>query len=48
VRITWTALAAYGLNAEADVSRSWLHATGLSPSGLDLAALERESGALAA
>lgn len=47
VRITWAALATYALNAEASVSRSWLAATGLSPSGLDLAALEQESRSLA-
>jgi hypothetical protein len=46
--LTWPALARYGLNAEATLSRSWLDATGRSPDGLDLDALEKESRALAA
>lgn len=42
VRITWRALPVYALNAEATVSRSWLDTSGLSPAGLDMAALVRE------
>jgi hypothetical protein len=38
----------YALNAEATVSRSWLNTMGISPPGLDLTALERESRALVA
>jgi len=45
--VTWGAVARYGLNAEAAVSRSWLDTTGLSPPGLDLAALAAEACALA-
>lgn len=45
--IPWSAVARYAVNAEASVSRSWLDATGHSPTGLDLAALQRESLSLA-
>lgn len=48
VRIPWDAVARYGLNAEGAVTRSWLDATGRSPGGLDLDALERISRSLAA
>jgi hypothetical protein len=41
-------VARYAINAEAMVSRSWLDTMGTSPAGLDLAALERQSAALAA
>jgi hypothetical protein len=42
-------VAKYGLNAMAVVSRSWLSGpNGISPANLDLAALERDSAALAA
>ncbi len=37
----------YAINAEAMVSRSWIDTLGVSPAGLDLAALARESAALA-
>ena len=46
--LPWSAVARYAIGAEAAVSRSWLDATGLSPTGLDLDALERESRALVA
>ena len=46
--ITWEAVARYAIHAEATISRSWLDATGLSPAGLDLAALQREGAALIA
>ncbi len=38
----------YAINAEATVSRSWIDILGVSPAGLDLAALEREMAALTA
>lgn len=47
IPMTLDFVARYAINAEATVSRSWLNALGLSPAGLDLAALERESAALA-
>src|ERR1019366_4451510 len=46
--ITWGAMARHGLHSQATVSRSWLDAAGISPAGLDIAALEREARALAA
>ncbi len=48
VGITWDAVARHALGAEGAVTRSWLRETGLSPSGLDLTALERASRSLAA
>jgi len=47
-RLTWAALARFGLAIYATVSASWLDNRWISPPGLDLAALQAEAAALAA